>query len=208
MLVFLLLFSACSLELSEEESTERLVKIAGKIPSASVSSISLSKGVSDGSVGYYADLELTWSGKEGRFSTEKALDKYSSEYAAEVTKRVPTVAMLSLSWVVPFHAEDEPAMVYSYQRRKSGLTQIGLQDRFTDGTFGADAFIDPDAMVTVPVRRVSDSKKSDKKEAARKEASPPLETAAVQPEGSTPEVNGGVASPEEGAADENADTGE
>ena len=146
--------SACSFELSDAEIRGRMNKIAETLPSTTINQITLSQTMSEGGKAYSAAVQLTWAGQEGRFSTEKALNLYSRTFADEVMVHVPNVAMLSLSWVVPFHAEDEAAMIYSFQRRKDGMTQTGLSDRFTDGTFGADAFIDPNARVDVPVRRV------------------------------------------------------
>lgn len=145
---------ACSFELSDAEIRGRMNKIAETLPATTVSQITLSQTMSEGGKAYSAAVQLTWAGQEGRFSTEKALNLYSRTFADEVMVHIPNVAMLSLSWVVPFHAEDEAAMIYSFQRRKDGMAQTGLSDRFTDGTFGADAFIDPDAKVDVPVRRV------------------------------------------------------
>lgn len=146
--------SACSLELSDTEIRGRMNKIAETLPATTIDQITLSQTMSEGGKAYSAAVQLTWSGQEGRFSTEKALNLYSRTFADEVMVHIPNVALLSLSWVVPFHAEDEAAMIYSFQRRKDGMAQTGLSDRFTDGTFGADAFIDPNAKVDVSVRRV------------------------------------------------------
>ncbi len=157
LLFFLLFFTACSLELSEEEMEGRLIKIAGRLPATAAGEVDLTQTVSGGARAYSAVVQLTWSEMQGRFSTEKALAKYSRQFADEVTQRIPSISTLSLAWVVPFHSKEETAMRFSYQRRKEGLTQIALEDRFTDGTFGADAFIDPNAMVEVPVRRLEPS---------------------------------------------------
>lgn len=198
-----LLLSACSLELSDQEIEGRLNKIAAILPSTEVSAISLSKTMADEGQACSAAVQLTWNGKEGRFTTEKALDQYSRAFADEVTARIPVIADLSLSWVVPFHSADEASMIYVYQRRKDGLTQVGLSDRFTDGSFGADAFIDPNAMVEIPVRRVeSEGAKTVGAEdgaPADGETAPPDGTAGQTP-GENAAPGGGTAQPAEGAA--------
>ncbi|MCI8856987.1 MAG: hypothetical protein HFH26_10660 [Clostridiaceae bacterium] len=157
-----LLCAACSLEITAEEVQTRFSRIIQKYPSTTEEEISLSKMSSGRQSAYNAVVRLKWSEKQGRFSTERALEQYSRELAAEVSQRIPMVLELELSWIVPFHAEDEAAMIFSYSRRKEGLTQTALDDRFTDGTFGADAYIDPNAMVDVPVRRIAPSPKTDK----------------------------------------------
>lgn len=165
--------SACSLELSDAEIRGRMNKIAETLPYTTIGQITLSQTMAESGKAYSAAVQLTWAGQEGRFSTEKALNLYSRTFADEVMVHIPNVALLSLSWVVPFHAEDEAAMIYSFQRRKDGMTQTGLSDRFTDGTFGADAFIDPNAQVEVPVRRMErneDEEKPSEEESTGEEA--------------------------------------
>lgn len=178
--------SACSFELSDAEIRGRMNKIAETLPATTIGQITLSQTMSEGGKAYSAAVQLTWAGQEGRFSTEKALNLYSRTFADEVMVHIPNVALLSLSWVVPFHAEDEAAMIYSFQRRKDGMTQTGLSDRFTDGTFGADAFIDPNAKVDVPVRRVEQNEEAEEappKDGATGEETTGGETAGEEPAG-------------------------
>ena len=86
-----LLCTACSLEITAEEVQTRFSRIIEKYPSTTEEEISLSKMSSGRQSAYNAVVRLKWSEKQGRFSTERALEQYSRELAAEVSQRIPMI---------------------------------------------------------------------------------------------------------------------
>lgn len=135
LLLFLTACTGMSRELTADEIQAQLEAYANQLPSTVANSVQLSQTAD----GYSVDINLTWDKSIPRYSTEKALEKYSRNLSAYISNLAPDVSMASLSWMVPYHSEIEPAMAFSYARADERLEQTDLQDRFTDSTFGADA---------------------------------------------------------------------
>lgn len=149
--------SGPSLHMSEEEIQQTLTDITAEVPKTETTEITLTplpedeipaenNGEQDGNAEdvtlYSAEVHLSWDTRLGRFSVEKALDGYSRTLAVNMLSGAPPVLLLDISWTIPYHAEDESAMVYSFVRNGDVIWQTGLYDRFTDGSFGADAFLE------------------------------------------------------------------
>ncbi len=138
----LFLLTACTgmtKEMTAEDIQKELEKSIEQIPSAEVTGIDLVQS----SGGYNATVDLTWTESVGRFSTQKAIEKYSWNFAQSISEHAPAVSAISLSWMVPYHSENEPSIKVSYEKNDSRFEQSDIQDRFTEGSFGADAYINP-----------------------------------------------------------------
>lgn len=133
--------------MSEAEIQEKLSAVIAGVPKAETTEITLTALPMDDETGggvtlYSASVGMTWDAQLGRFSTEKALDGYSRALALAVMSDAPPVVLLDIAWTIPYHAADEVAMRYSFGRSENVLWETGLYDRFTDGSFGADAFLE------------------------------------------------------------------
>lgn len=127
-------------EMTTEEIQAQIQVAVDRIPSAEAGPVNLSQAAT----GYAAALDLTWKESVGRFSTERALKQYSQDLTASISRYAPEVSEVLLSWTVPYHSETEPTMVFSFKKSDDVLEQTELEDRFTDGTFGADAYVLPE----------------------------------------------------------------
>lgn len=149
--------SSSGLRMSEEEIQGTLADIAAGVPKTETTEITLTPLPKDNEqyenddvqdenaedvTLYSAEISLSWDTRLGRFSVEKALDDYSRTLAVNMLSGAPPVLLLDISWTIPYHAGDEAAMVYSFVRNGDVIWQTGLYDRFTDGSFGADAFLE------------------------------------------------------------------
>lgn len=181
----LMLLAACgipSADMTTEEIYKQLEALAGQLPSTDTERIDLSQTES----GYQAAFALTWNEEMARFSTEKALEQYSRELAAGISERAPGIQRASLSWTVPYHSAEEPSMEFSYKRKSGQLEQTEVSDRFTDSTFGADAYI---PQVTISLNRPGEPQEPAVSIAPRSIAqysNLPLHKATLLPQSSTP----------------------
>ncbi len=139
--VFLALFlSSCSgmaKEMTADEMKAELGEITGTLPDTETTGVNLSQ---EDTGGYNADLQLTWKNECGRFSTEKTLESYSWAVAQNISQNIADVSTITLSWMVPYHSASEPSIQLQYKKKDGVFEQVDIQDRFTDNTFGADAF--------------------------------------------------------------------
>lgn len=124
-------------EQTAEEVQAQLQEIAGLFPSTETNNISVSQRQEGG---FAAVVDMTWDESEGRYTTERTIDQYSLDFAATASERANSLSELTISWTVPYHSETEPSIEITFGRRDDWLRQTDIQDRFTDNTFGADAF--------------------------------------------------------------------
>lgn len=106
---------------------------------------------------YLANYDLTWNEEAGRFSTEKALDRYSRQLAFDAMQSSPSIVRVDITWLTPYHSTEEVAMGYTFERRKDAVWQTSVSDRFTDGSFGADAFLEAPVTPVAAAVKVSAS---------------------------------------------------
>lgn len=124
-------------EQTAEQVQSRLGDIAALFPSTETGDITVGQ---DQNGGFTAFIDLTWNEEVGRYPTQRAIDQYSLDFAATADEQTPSLSSLTLSWTVPYHSDTEPAIEVAFQKKKEGLEQVEIKDRFTDNTFGADPF--------------------------------------------------------------------
>lgn len=138
--LLLLVLSACQTtgrEQTAEEIQGQLQEIAGLFPSTETSNINVSQRQEGG---FAAVVDMIWDESTGRYTTERTIDQYSLDFAATASETAYSLSELTLSWTVPYHSETEPSIEITFGRRDDRLQQTDIQDRFTDNSFGADAF--------------------------------------------------------------------
>lgn len=138
--LLLLLLTACQTterEQTAEEIQAQLQEIASLFPSTEANNINVSQRQEGG---FAAVVDMTWDESTGRYTTERTIDQYSLDFAATASETAYSLSELTLSWTVPYHSETEPSIEITFGRRDDWLQQTDIQDRFTDNTFGVDAF--------------------------------------------------------------------
>lgn len=138
--LLLMTLAACQTterEQTAEEIQSQLQEIASLFPSTETGNINVSQRQEGG---FAAVVDMTWGESTGRYTTERTIDQYSLDFAATASETAYSLSELTLSWTVPYHSETEPSIEITFGRRDDWLQQTDIQDRFTDNTFGADAF--------------------------------------------------------------------
>lgn len=142
-------------EMTAEEIRAKIEAYASAIPETAANGVNLTPSAEGG---YEVSIDLTWNEDLPAFSTEKALEKYSSAFASELSSYTPGISAASIAWTVPTYSAAGPSIAFSFSENDGALERTGVEGGFSETTIAPNTAQSANAAPKTPARKTEEER--------------------------------------------------